>query len=318
MRRLFSHALQIFSVLCSVASTIALVIVLSGADGQPYVLAVQAAYPAFVLLAIIGVVAGVRRAPALGFGIAVLMLWGVLLGGVHLLVQPATNVQHGAFSVVAANLLYVNQQTETAVGELAAQEADVLITVETTPVAQTALIARGYRLAARGGMVGSDTVVWTTHQYRTLPPIVLHDRSLPVAEILLPGGPVIVVGVHLRSPTRKETLQIWKMNWNSLLPALRGLQGPVVVAGDFNSSRVHAPMLQLAESYDNSSALSILAPFHPTWPTTPYRWWLVRIPIFDLDHVLVQGVSVLGYGRFSIPGSDHLGVRANLSQVDPD
>jgi len=292
------------------------VVVLSGTHSRPYLLAVQAAYPAFVLLAIAGAGAAVaiRRRSVLRVSATVVMLWAAFLGEVHLQSKPLRNSREAAFTVVAANLLYTNAQPRDVVAALAVYDADVLVTVETSPAVASALETSGYHRAAAGRMLGSGTMIWSTHETRALPPIVLNDRALPVAEVLLSDGPVGVVGVHLNSPTNMESLRLWELNWDGLLPALRRMEGSVVVAGDFNSSRVHSPMRKLAESYENSSARSIFSPFHPTWPAMPYRWWSMPVQIFDLDHVLARGVAVHTSDRFVIPGSDHLGVRASLTR----
>jgi len=317
VRRFFIRTALCCAMGLTLGSVLGLGVVLSGVAATPYLLAVQAAYPAFVFLAVAGagVATIVRRRAVLRLSAAVCMLWAAFLGEVHLQAKPLHNPRAAAFTVVAANLLYTNVQPRTVVAALVAHDADVLVTVETPPAVASALATSGYRMAARGWMLGSNTMVWSTHPARALPPIVLNDRSLPVAEVQLPGGPVIVTGVHLMSPTSEETLRRWKSNWEGLLPSLTALDGPVVVAGDFNTSRVHQPMRKLAESYDNSSARSIFSPFHPTWPTIPYQWWSVPVQIFDLDHVLVRGVAVHAYDRFAIPGSDHLGVRADLAQL---
>lgn len=315
MRRFLAYT----AVCCALGSALALGVALSGADERPYLLAIQAAYPAFVFLAIagVGIAVAAQRKSVLRFSVTICMLWASFLGEVHLQSQPLKNSRQATFSVVAANLLYTNVQPRAVGAALTAHEADVLVTVETPPAVATALVRNGYRMVARGKMLGSNTVVWSTHPARALPPIVLNDRALPVAEVLLADGPVIVVGVHLMSPSSEETLRRWNLNWEGLLPSLQALEGTVVVAGDFNSSRVHPPMRKLAESYDNSSSRSILSPFHPTWPTMPYQWWSIPVQIFDLDHVLVRGVAVREYHRFTIPGSDHLGVRAHLAQSVP-
>lgn len=316
VRRFLTRTALCCAVGSTLGSALGLGVVLSGANSRPYLLAVQAAYQALVLLAIAGAgaAAAIRRRSVLRVSVTVCILWAAFLAEVHLQSKPLSNSRESAFTVVAANLLYTNVQPLDVVAALATHDADVLVTVETPPTVASALVMRGYRLAARGGMLGSNTMIWSTHEARALPPIILNDRALPVAEVLLSDGPVVVAGVHLMSPTNKETLRRWKLNWDGLLPALRALEGSVVVAGDFNSSRVHPPMRKLGESYGNSSARSISSPFHPTWPTMPYQWWSLPVQIFDLDHVLVRGVAVYASDRFVIPGSDHLGVRASLAQ----
>lgn len=317
VRRFFTRTALCCALGLTLGSVFGLGVVLSGVAAQPYLLAVQAAYPAFVLFSVagVGIATVLRRRAVLRLSAAVCMLWAAFLGEVHLQSKPLHNTRCATFTVVAANLLYSNLQPRTVVATLVAHDADVLVTVETPPAVASALTTSGYHMAARGRMLGSNTMVWSAHPARALPPIALNDRSLPVAEVQLPGGPVIIAGVHLMSPSSEKTLRRWKSNWEDLLPSLVARDGPVVVAGDFNSSRMHQPMRKLAESYDNSSARSIFSSFHPTWPTMPYRWWSIPVQIFDLDHVLVRGVAVHTYDRFSVPGSDHLGVRANLTQL---
>ncbi len=109
-------------------------------------------------------------------------------------------------------------------------------------------------------------------------------------------GPLWLVSVHLRWPwPHRQAEQVRR-----LLPVLEGLQGPVVMAGDFNMVRWSASVTAMARAARVRPAGAV----HGTY--TGFAPWLV-LPI---DHVLAPGggqVEVRG-GL----GSDHLGLLAEV------
>jgi len=218
----------------------------------------------------------------------------------------------GGIRIVAANLMLSNEHPLAATESLLNARPDVLVTAETPAAVATVLTRHGFNKVSSGARTAHTTIIWSKLPARRLPNISLNDRDLPVAEVRLASGSITIVGVHLKSPTTVEGLHGWEGNWDELIPALHRLDGPVTVAGDFNSSKFHRPMRTLSASYDNSSSHSLTTAFSPTWPAQPYRWWRYSLRLLDLDHVLVKDLPVTGFSRFTIPGSDHLGVVATL------
>jgi len=286
---------------------------------SPYILALQAAYPTCVALSALAtlVAFSLQSSRLRPLTLSLLLVWGGVLVDVHATSRPLPppavgSSAEGGLRLVAANLMLSNEYAPAATESLLTARPDVLITVE-TPDAVAAVLARhGFNKVSSGARSAYTTTIWSTLPARRLPSISLNDRDLPVAEVRLASGSITVVGVHLMSPTTVGTLHRWEGNWDVLTPALHRLDGSVVVAGDFNSSKFHRPMRTLSTSYDNASSYSLTTAFSPTWPAQPYRWWRYSLQLLDLDHVLVKDLPVVDFSRFSIPGSDHLGVVATL------
>jgi endonuclease/exonuclease/phosphatase (EEP) superfamily protein YafD len=318
VRRTFFYASLILSVL-SLATLMSLIL----PDG-PLVLAIQAAYPLAVSLSALALLVSVfsRNSHALRLAAVSMCCWVALLADVQLSSSPsrpthtASSVLAPSAKVVSANLLFSNPTPLAAVDSLLSASPDILVTVETPASVMESLLRAGYIHASRGALRGEHIHIWSKYPSTRLPSIVLNDRELPAARIDLPMGQVSVVGVHLMSPTTNETFARWRSNWERLSPQLRSLEGPVVVAGDFNASRVHAKMRDLAQDFKLTSA-SPLDLFAPTWPTAPYRRWPSVLQLLDLDHILVRSLATDRFSRLTIPGSDHLGVSSWVYASEP-
>lgn len=120
-------------------------------------------------------------------------------------------------------------------------------------------------------------------------------RSAAAAQIALADGPVWAVSVHLT----------WPFPYSNAAAAQRavdliaGLDGPVVMGGDFN-------IFPWAGSVARLQAAAGLAPAQPIRPT----YDLQGIPLL-LDHVHAPGGGSASYRP--LLGSDHLGVLADVS-----
>lgn len=306
---------RVFSCTSIVVAAVSLSCLVSFAlPDAPLVLAVQAAYPLAVFLSALSMVLSVasRNPHVVRAAVVSLCCWFAFLADVQLSFSQSLDPASGMVSpvkVVSANLLFSNPTPHAAVEALISSHPDVLVTVETPVSMVDSLLRAGFIHAARGSSRGEHIHIWSKYPSASLPGLVLNDRELPVARIDLPMGKVTVVGVHLMSPTSDVSFSRWRSNWERLSPLLRSLEGPVVVAGDFNASRVHGKMRDLARDFGVTSS-SPLDMFAPTWPTAPYRGWPSALQILDLDHILVQSLASDRFSRLTIPGSDHLGVSA--------
>ncbi|WP_411732470.1 endonuclease/exonuclease/phosphatase family protein [Paeniglutamicibacter sp.] len=196
-------------------------------------------------------------------------------------------------------------------------DPDVLVLVESSERLLTALAAelpdRAY--AHRTGKVvtgGSvDTVILSKHPFQEQPPAVLQSNGAlfdaPVAVIDHPRlGQLRVAGMHPAPPTHAP--ESW-VSTLQLLEAWKGEQAgmPLVLAGDFNATPSHPQFRALAAGLADASPL--MGPFPAgTWPADSV------IPAFTgIDHVLVRGLAVLDAERFTVPGTDHHGIVAQMA-----
>jgi endonuclease/exonuclease/phosphatase (EEP) superfamily protein YafD len=120
-------------------------------------------------------------------------------------------------------------------------------------------------------------------------------------------GPVTIIGTHVHRPTLDPVLHQRQMH------ALTGLvlqtPGPIILAGDFNTSPWSASFQALRQT----ARLTPHATLLPTWPMTP-----VALPQFAIDHVMVS--ADLGFASASIApatGSDHAALVASITRRVP-
>lgn len=132
-----------------------------------------------------------------------------------------------------------------------------------------------------------------------LPPVAgsgLCAAGLAAMQVEGPSGSLWLVSVHLRWPwPHGQAAQV-----RQLLPVLEGLEGPVVMAGDFNMVRWSATFAAMARA----ARVQPVGAVHGSY--TGFAPWLV-LPI---DHVLapVGGRVEMREGL----GSDHLGLLAEV------
>ena len=130
-----------------------------------------------------------------------------------------------------------------------------------------------------------------------------------VAEVAALGGVVTVVGVHpsAPSPTKPRRSRLRDRQLDHLAATVDGTAGPLIVAGDLNTSPWSPHFRDLLAA----TGLRNAALGHGWLATWPVWFWPARIPI---DHVLVRGpVEVASVARGPDVGSDHFPVVADLT-----
>jgi endonuclease/exonuclease/phosphatase (EEP) superfamily protein YafD len=194
-------------------------------------------------------------------------------------------------------------------------DVDVLAVQELTPLMVSRLAAAGLtevlpfsHLDPRSGARG--TGLWTRWPLAPLQPIPGLASAAPRARIDPLGGlPVTVTAVHPRAPANPRApmrghADIWRRELAMIQQALAAVDGPQVVAGDFNATRDHGPFRELlaagfADCADASQNRS--------WPG--FTW--PSLPVMRLDHVLAsRTVTVRETRAIRVPRTDHHGVLA--------
>ena len=216
--------------------------------------------------------------------------------------------------VLTANLYVLNPDPVRAARALRALRPDVLVVPELTTQGLAALGAGGVladlphtavELGARAESVGLFSRLPLTDV--DLRPVDV--RILPRATVRVGGRRVRLLTVHPLPP-----VSAWEVLWRSALVDLegevRGTALPVVVAGDLNADRDHAPFRRLLDTG--------LRDAHDERGRGLARTWPAARPVLQLDHVLVrdgQGarLAVLDVEEVRVPGSDHRAVLADLA-----
>jgi len=120
-------------------------------------------------------------------------------------------------------------------------------------------------------------------------------RALSAVQLDSGTGPVWVASVHLSWPFPYSNAT----SARSAVNVLQALDGPVVMAGDFNIF----PWARSVQSMQNAVGLKVAQPVRPTFD-------LRGVPLL-LDHVHAPGGGRAQYR--GLLGSDHLGVLADVS-----
>jgi len=134
----------------------------------------------------------------------------------------------------------------------------------------------------------------------------------PVVRATLEGGPILILPVDF--PTPSDGLEPWSAGFEALGESVERFTGePMLLAGDFNAVREHAPMRRLLEQgtglQDAAEASGV------GWLAT-FRANRALPPLIALDHVLVSpelGVATVETAR--IGENAHLAVIAHVFRV---
>ncbi|XAS77387.1 endonuclease/exonuclease/phosphatase family protein [Dermatophilaceae bacterium Sec6.4] len=225
----------------------------------------------------------------------------------------ASLVSGGAarFAVVSANM----KESRADVSDIAARaylvNADVIILAETDKVAVAQLLSDPrmvgfkYQVAPVGDVI-YGTALLSRHPLRSVSSSfgneLLHSFQQPSADVVTPGGVVRLQGVHVFPPVF-EAATDWRRGLDLLAARANEskARGPFVMAGDFNASTAHPGFRNLADGFDEATALPKIG-LANSWP--------VAAPFTRLDHILSSGMAVESSDTFSVRGSDHKGVWA--------
>ena len=126
-------------------------------------------------------------------------------------------------------------------------------------------------------------------------------KGLAAIQVETPHGRVWLVSVHLHWPWPfGQAEQVER-----LIPVLEGLEGPVILAGDFNAVAWSHSVHRLAQA----SGTDVSGPFQATFNVKGY-------PI-GIDHVLTGAAYVQEVNVMPGLGSDHNGLVAYLTRATP-
>ncbi len=225
-----------------------------------------------------------------------------------------------ALTMVKLRLLTVNARGGAAdpaalLRTLQHHNVDVLAVQDLTPHMVSRLAAAGLgqllpfsHLDPRPG--SADTGLWARWPLTPLPPVPGLTAAAPRARINPPGGrPVTLTAVHPLAPMRGQA-DIWQRELALIRQTLATVDGPQVVAGDFNASRDHRPFRDhLAAGFLDFADISPSRSWPGfTWPTAGGM-----LPVMRLDHVLVSRTATVRMTRaIRLPRTDHHGVLAAI------
>lgn len=223
--------------------------------------------------------------------------------------------------LLTANLFEENAQLSSMARSVLDVDADVVLLQEVQPQHVQALDEAGVPGRYPYALVQPRADQFGAAIYSRLPLTDTDGREIGGSLLL---GADVEVGdqtvrlyvVHTKSPVTRDGLRRWTEQLEAIDAAIARSLGnaAVVAAGDFNANRHHRTFRALTEG-PMEEAHDVRGRGHArTWPT---GW--VFPPLMRLDHVLVSPeVTVLAVSETVIPGSDHLGIVADLAVTGYD
>lgn len=215
--------------------------------------------------------------------------------------------------VLTANL-GMGEADPVALTALARDSADVLLVQEMTSEAVAGLQAAGIDKTFPHRVLdprkeASGIGIWS--RYPITESATIDGFAMPWlrTRLTVPGlsQDLNVVTIHFGAPW-PQPIDGWRSDITRLPDVLRSLgAGPVIVAGDFNSTMTMRPFRQLlTDGYRDAgeqagAGLARTYPNRPPWPA-----------VLGIDHVLVRECVATSVRPAPLPGSDH---RALLATV---
>ena len=272
---------------------------------------------------------------------AALLLFGVQFGRAILPRTPPTEASGPHLKVLTYNLRSPNGDPEPLLTLVRTERPDVIVLQELTTRYAERLRARVAEDYPFYMVAGAETANDGGGVYSRLP-ILEHDafrltdegNVLQKVRLRTETGDVWLVNVHLLSPQlerRRVRGRLPMVPWDfhdelrdeeldRLVDEVRALDGPFVLAGDFNTAAGSRPSRQFPASWRDAFREAGEG-FGHTFPSelTTLRGRLhLTFPLVRIDYVLTSPELVPNYARVArVEGSDHLPVIADLALPAP-
>lgn len=281
---------------------------------HPLVIAATAV-PLLTLGAIVGAIGLGLTRRWISLGVAVLLVLALAVPQLRVLLRSPGRPAGTPLRIMSFNMRLGDADTDQVLQVARSQGAQLLMLQELSRPAlqrlESAGIAGHYRYSytnARGGGSGIGLFsVFPLSQEHNYPNFWLQVIS---ARITVPSGPsVTVFSSHLSAPY-PDKADRWVLESKQLGHVLGGIQGPVIDAGDFNSTVNHKSFRDLVAAGRMTDAASSIGAVLRTYPADRAIG-----PLIGIDHVLVREVQAQSMKSIHIDGSDHealvvtLGVR---------
>jgi endonuclease/exonuclease/phosphatase (EEP) superfamily protein YafD len=219
-------------------------------------------------------------------------------------------------TVFIVNAYFRNPDAQPIAGEIAANDADVVIILELSPAHVATLLASGVLAAYRWNLVLPDTKgAWGIGLWSKVPVVDLEPWDLQGVpqlrgQLQLAGNRSLgIVATHVPAPWPGPARR-WVAGLAELGHAVGLETRPLVVAGDLNATWDHRPFRDLMSTGLRDAAVEAGRGGARTWPND----WRLVPPFLRLDHILVsRDVAVAGYRTGPGQGSDHRSVIAELA-----
>ena len=218
-------------------------------------------------------------------------------------------------TLITNNVYVNNSELDALIAWLASRPADIVVLQEVAPE----LIRRlereedGYphRVVATDPYVYDQGVTREAIAVLSRWPIIesrhLNERTLGWQAVLVriqagSGQTPWIVAVHPPSPVFAENLPVRDRILEELAEVVRRLDGPVIIAGDFNTT----PYAPVFREFVGSAGVATFGRFPSTFPSA---LGAVGLPI---DHVMVRDAQLTQLQALTPTGSDHRPLAATI------
>ena len=238
-------------------------------------------------------------------------------GNANVSVTEQSGVESHPFSLITSNLFVLNQRPKDVLTWLAGQPAEVVLLQEVPSAISSGLRALEdvypYQFIVEPG-TGLNSDVYRGSESMAI--LSIHPIQEPEGPRASRRGKLAlkarlsiagaedpwIIAVHPSYPASQARLWARDAYLTEIAGVVTNLEGPVIVAGDFNTTH-YAPAFR---DFMELSKMSTFRNFPATWPA---RLGPLGIPI---DHVLVRGAWLTDLTALSSIGSDHRGLKAEI------
>jgi endonuclease/exonuclease/phosphatase (EEP) superfamily protein YafD len=300
-------AVLILGVVVLLPAAVASVARLTGWEAGPLAYAV-ALVPWLLVLAVAALVLGLlARSLSLVLAASAVTVLGIVwLAPLYVADAPRADGVAPVLTVATVNLTVGAGDADAVVALVRDRGIDLLSVQELTPEDREAMRAAGLdelmpfsEVRAEPGVTG--TGLWSrlpTGDSGAIDGFV--SRAIR-ADVRTTTGELTVIAVHPAAPGPREHAR-WDADTALLYEVLSQQTGPVLVAGDFNTTRDHRVFRNLEALGYADAADQAGAGLQPTYPQgrAPF-------PIVAIDHVLTRdtGLRAVSVETVVLPGADH-------------
>lgn len=210
--------------------------------------------------------------------------------------------------VVTANVLMSNEQLSTLANDVLAQAPDIVVFEELrhdlTEVSPVLATAYPYHISTETPWVTVASRLPLGGAKRLTISADDRGRDLLTATVEIDGQRLTLIAVHLMPPLNAEAFEVNRQQREVLEAAVAGVDGPLMVLGDFNATTLSPTFARLLAGTDLRIASSSRM-MSPTY----YAYGRLGVRI---DHVLVRNLDVVGDQVFTLTGSDHRGLSVEV------
>ena len=289
-------------------------VALSGIGHRAFDILAQFTAPALVVTAVLTVAVALTRLKAAALhGLAACAALSIALAPQWFPGGPAPETGAPVVRLYSANLYYLNDDVAAIRASIEAADADVVVLIELGRDAAGAIdeVLEGYPYRAASMRMDqtrgpSRSVIGSRYPLTALgdPPDGLHAVA---AVARTPLGRLNIVGVHLTRPWPFQEQWGQISQTMALQAVVEGLDGPVLVAGDFNS----VSSARIGQQVRRDLGLHPAPGFPGTWPAdAPAALGLTIDQVYASSDLAFVGRRL---GRST--GSDHRPVVTEITRV---